>query len=52
VLVLHDVLGLSPNLFKFAKAYANLRADAVDALERYAHEVRTGAFPDDDHSFH
>jgi 3-methyl-2-oxobutanoate hydroxymethyltransferase len=52
VLVLHDVLGLSPNLYKFAKAYANLRADVVDAIERYAHDVREGAFPDDEHSFH
>ena len=24
---LHDLLGLTPNLYKFAKAYANLRAD-------------------------
>jgi 3-methyl-2-oxobutanoate hydroxymethyltransferase len=52
VLVLHDVLGLSPNLFKFAKAYANLRGDVIDALKRYAHEVRDGLFPDDGHSFH
>jgi 3-methyl-2-oxobutanoate hydroxymethyltransferase len=52
VLVLHDVLGLTPNLYKFAKAYAHLRDDVVHALESYAHDVRTGAFPDDDHSFH
>jgi 3-methyl-2-oxobutanoate hydroxymethyltransferase len=52
VLVMHDVLGLSPNLFKFAKAYANLRAEVVDAFERFAHDVRGGAFPDDEHSFH
>jgi 3-methyl-2-oxobutanoate hydroxymethyltransferase len=52
VLVLHDVLGLTPNLYKFAKAYANLRAEVVDALERYGHDVRTGTFPDDAHSFH
>ena len=52
VLVLHDVLGLTANLYKFAKAYADLRAEAIGALSAYAHEVRTGAFPDDDHSFH
>jgi 3-methyl-2-oxobutanoate hydroxymethyltransferase len=46
------VIGLSPKLFKFAKAYANLRADALEAIERYAQDVRTGAFPDDEHSFH
>ncbi|HEY8093987.1 MAG TPA: 3-methyl-2-oxobutanoate hydroxymethyltransferase, partial [Acidimicrobiales bacterium] len=52
VLVLHDVLGLTPNLYKFAKAYADLRAETITALTTYAHEVRTGAFPDDGHSFH
>jgi 3-methyl-2-oxobutanoate hydroxymethyltransferase len=52
VLVLHDVLGLTPNQYKFAKAYANLRADVVAALEAFGHDVRTGAFPDDAHSFH
>jgi 3-methyl-2-oxobutanoate hydroxymethyltransferase len=52
VLVLHDVLGLTPNLYKFAKAYADLRAEVIGALEAYALDVRTGAFPDDEHSFH
>jgi 3-methyl-2-oxobutanoate hydroxymethyltransferase len=52
VLVLHDVIGLSPKLFKFAKAYANVRTDVLEAIERYAQDVRTGAFPDDEHSFH
>ena len=52
VLVLHDLLGLTPNLYKFAKAYANLRGEVVGALELFAHEVRTGTFPDDAHSFH
>jgi len=52
VLVLHDLLGLTPNLYKFAKAYANLRSEVVSALEAYGQDVRTGAFPDDAHSFH
>jgi 3-methyl-2-oxobutanoate hydroxymethyltransferase len=52
VLVLHDVLGLTPSLYKFAKAYADLRTETIGALAAYAREVRTGAFPDDDHSFH
>ena len=52
VLVLHDVLGLTPNLYKFAKAYADLRGQVVDALAAYAQDVRTGSFPDDAHSFH
>ena len=52
VLVLHDVLGLTPNLYKFAKAYADLRSEVIGALQAYAHDVRTSAFPDDSHSFH
>jgi 3-methyl-2-oxobutanoate hydroxymethyltransferase len=52
VLVLHDVLGLTPNLYKFSKAYADLRSEVIGALQAYAHDVRTSAFPDDSHSFH
>jgi 3-methyl-2-oxobutanoate hydroxymethyltransferase len=52
VLVLHDVLGLyeghSP---RFAKRYADLAAEIRGALERYASEVRSGAFPTEEHTF-
>jgi 3-methyl-2-oxobutanoate hydroxymethyltransferase len=53
ILVLHDVLGLCDHLApKFAKRYANLWQAAGDAVRTYAREVRTGAFPSDEHSFH
>ena len=52
VLVLHDVLGLTANLYKFAKAYADLRSEVIGALQAYATDVRTSTFPDDAHSFH
>lgn len=52
VLVLHDVLGLSEMPLKFTKHYADLRSAAVQATERYIHEVRDGSWPDDQHSFH
>lgn len=53
ILVLHDVLGLCDRLApKFAKRYANLWQAAGDAVRTYAREVRTGAFPSDEHSFH
>ena len=46
VLVLHDVLGLyegrSP---RFAKRYADLATEIRGALERFAGDVRSGAFP-------
>jgi 3-methyl-2-oxobutanoate hydroxymethyltransferase len=52
VLVLHDVLGLyegsSP---RFAKRYADLGTEIRDALERFAGEVRSGAFPTEEHTY-
>jgi 3-methyl-2-oxobutanoate hydroxymethyltransferase len=52
VLVLHDILGLSETPLKFTKHYADLRGLAIAATEDYVREVRTGTWPDDDHSFH
>ena len=40
VLVWHDVLGLSERRPPFAKAYANLRQDAISAIAAWANEVR------------
>jgi 3-methyl-2-oxobutanoate hydroxymethyltransferase len=52
VLVLHDVLGLyegrSP---RFAKRYADLDTEIRDALERFAGDVRSGAFPTEEHTY-
>ena len=52
VLVLHDLLGLSARAPKFAKAYAALAEEVTRAAEDYVHEVKSGAFPTDAHSFH
>lgn len=52
VLVLHDVLGLSEMTLKFTKHYADLRREAIRATEQYVADVRNGAWPDDEHSFH
>jgi len=52
VLVLHDVLGLSPRRFTFAKAYAELRSASIEAVSRYVAEVQERTWPDDAHSFH
>jgi 3-methyl-2-oxobutanoate hydroxymethyltransferase len=35
---------------KFTKRYANISQVAVDALTQYAAEVRSGQFPDAEHS--
>lgn len=51
VLVLHDLLGLSPRTLTFAKAYANLRETAVNAVAAYVAEVKDKSWPDAAHSF-
>lgn len=52
VLVIHDLLGLTQDpMPKFAKAYADLGAQAVTAAQTYAAEVAAGTFPDDEHSY-
>ncbi|MDA8290234.1 MAG: 3-methyl-2-oxobutanoate hydroxymethyltransferase [Actinomycetota bacterium] len=53
VLVLHDVLGLSDREPpKFVRRYADLAADAREAVARYASDVRSGAFPADPETYH
>jgi 3-methyl-2-oxobutanoate hydroxymethyltransferase len=52
VLVYHDLLGLSEgHLPRFVKRYANLSREIRDALEAYVHDVRTGAFPEEEHTY-
>ncbi len=46
VLVFHDLLGLQDRLRpRFVRRYASLREMSVDALRRYAADVRSGDFP-------
>ena len=46
VLVIHDLLGLTPNPPPFAKKYADLAAEIKRAVAQYAEEVRSARFPD------
>ena len=52
VLVIHDILGLcnkySP---KFVKKYADARELFSDAVAAYIRDVKSGTFPQDEHSF-
>jgi 3-methyl-2-oxobutanoate hydroxymethyltransferase len=48
--VIHDILGLTQRRPKHAKLYADLNAVIGQALRGYAEEVRTGAFPADEHA--
>jgi 3-methyl-2-oxobutanoate hydroxymethyltransferase len=52
VLVFHDLLGITTgHMAKFVKRYADVHADMVDAVRRYADEVRTRHFPEPDHVY-
>ena len=53
VLVIHDLLGLFERFVpKFVKQYAQIGQDIVKALSAFDKEVKTGAFPDEEHSYH
>jgi len=53
VLVIHDLLGLFERFVpKFVKQYAQIGQDIVKALSAFDKEVKTGTFPDEEHSYH
>lgn len=53
VLVMHDLLGLFDRFVpKFVKQYAQIGKDVVAAFSKFDEEVKTGTFPDDEHSYH
>jgi 3-methyl-2-oxobutanoate hydroxymethyltransferase len=52
VLVLHDLLGLYEGRpARFVKRYAEVGDTIRDALERFAADVRAGAFPEEAHTY-
>jgi 3-methyl-2-oxobutanoate hydroxymethyltransferase len=51
VLVLHDIIGLSDQKLRFVKRYAEVGDVIRRAVDCYREEVRTGKFPDDEHSY-
>ena len=52
VLVLHDVIGMFERFVpKFVKRYANLKEEALKAVQRYREEIENGIFPSKDQSF-
>jgi 3-methyl-2-oxobutanoate hydroxymethyltransferase len=51
VLVLEDMLGLSPRSPKFVKRYGNLGPGIEAAIKDYADEVRSRAFPGPEHVY-
>jgi 3-methyl-2-oxobutanoate hydroxymethyltransferase len=51
ILVLEDMLGLSPRVPKFVKRYGDLGPGIEAAIKGYAEEVRSRAFPGPDHVY-
>ena len=53
ILVVHDMLGLFDDFTpKFVKRYADLKDTIGGAVRSYMEEVRTAAFPAEEHTFH
>jgi 3-methyl-2-oxobutanoate hydroxymethyltransferase len=53
VLVLHDLLGMSKRPApKFVRRYAEVGDIVTRAVAQYAGDVRSGAFPSDDETYH
>ncbi|ODR94776.1 3-methyl-2-oxobutanoate hydroxymethyltransferase [Methyloceanibacter superfactus] len=51
ILVLEDMLGLSPRVPKFVKEYAQLGGAIEGAVKAYSTEVRSRAFPSDAYTY-
>lgn len=52
VLVIHDLLGMLPGpVPKFVRRYSSIYQEQVDAIRRWADDVRSGAFPADDETY-
>ncbi|MEI6120246.1 MAG: 3-methyl-2-oxobutanoate hydroxymethyltransferase [Actinomycetes bacterium] len=52
VLVWTDLMGLTKNPPKFARAYANLRSSMKEAVEAWKLDVENSTFPAEDETFH
>ncbi len=52
MLVYHDLLGFTEGRApRFVKRYAGLADEIRGALSRYAEEVRSGAYPGEEHTY-
>ena len=52
VQVMNDLLGIFEDTPKHARKYAEVGRIMREALSAYASDVRSGVFPDEEHSFH
>lgn len=53
VLVFHDLLGIQDDFIaKFVRQYADIKGASIVGLDAFVADVRSGAFPSDDESYH
>jgi len=51
VLIIHDLLGLTPFHLRFVKRYQQSRELTLQAMTQYKHDVEQGLFPSDEMAF-
>jgi 3-methyl-2-oxobutanoate hydroxymethyltransferase len=51
VLIIHDLLGLTPFNLRFVKRYQQYRELTLQAVAEYKHDVEAGIFPSDETAF-
>jgi 3-methyl-2-oxobutanoate hydroxymethyltransferase len=51
VLVIYDILGISPKIPKFARTFLAEQGDILKAMAAYGEAVRQGSFPGEEHGF-
>ncbi len=51
ILVMEDMLGLSPKVPKFVKTFGNVGTVIEEAIAGYSKEVRAGRFPQTEHTY-
>ena len=52
VIVWTDLMGITVNPPKFAKAYRNLRSEIAEGVREWMADVTTGVFPSEEQTFH
>jgi 3-methyl-2-oxobutanoate hydroxymethyltransferase len=50
VLTVDEVIGLSEHVAPFSKRFGDVRSEMQSAIESYTEQVRSGEFPDEEHS--
>ena len=51
VLVLHDILGVTPSAPRFTKDFLQKNGNIAEAIRNFVTAVKEGSFPEDKHCF-